>query len=352
MKSKNRIAILIAVVIIALLIWIKPKNPNENSTQKEIVKHEAVLVSTFIVKPLSLDENIQTAGSVLANEEVDLRSDASGKITNLFFTEDSRVTKGQVLLKIDDSELQAQLLKDESAEKLAVITESRQKKLLTINGISQQDYDIALNALNSVKADIDLLNAQIVKTEVKAPFNGIVGLRNVSVGSYVSPAVSIATIQEIEPVKIDFSIPEKYMDAVHKGDSILFKIQGIPKTLYAIIYAIEPKVDMNTRTVHVRALAPNKDDKIFPGAYAEVHLILNHTNNALMVPTQAIVPVLKGQQVFLFKSGKAFAKDVNIGIRNDSEVQVTSGLQPGDSIITTGIMSIRDGASVKIDSKK
>jgi membrane fusion protein, multidrug efflux system len=197
------------------------------------------------------------------------------------------------------------------------------------------------------KADVEFLRAQIAKTEIRSPYNGIIGLKNVSNGSFLSPTVKIATIQEVEPVKIDFSIPERYMNIVKVGDPLKFTVQGSKDTFDAKIYAIEPKIDLATRSVMVRAISPNKDDKVLPGAFAQVELILKQIENAIMIPTQSVIPVLKGQQVYIAKNGKAAVVPVETGVRNDTAIQITKGLTAGDTVITTGIMMLKPGATLK-----
>ncbi|MDW8466642.1 MAG: efflux RND transporter periplasmic adaptor subunit [Chloroherpetonaceae bacterium] len=194
---------------------------------------------------------------------------------------------------------------------------------------------------------MDIIKAQIDKTEVRAPFNGVVGLRYVSVGSYISPTTRIASIQNICPLKLDFSIPEKYATLVRKGDKVLFRVQGIDKVLEGQVYAIEPKIDPATRTLPIRAIYPNSDRRILPGAFAEVELLLQNADSAVMIPSEALVPELKGQKVFVAKQGKAVAKSVEIGLRTDREIQVTSGLSDGDTVITTGILQLRPGMAVQ-----
>ena len=348
MKARGIITTLIIVAILAGLVYYKVKTSKEQAASSVPAKKGPSFVTTFVVKTHELDNTIQSAGTLLANEEVEIRSEISGKITHIYFKEGGPVKKGELLVKMYDADLQAQLQKLKLAEKLTSATEERQKKLLSINGISQQDYDNILNQLNSNRADIELIATQISKTEIRAPFDGVIGLKSVSEGSYISPTNIIASMQEIDPLKIDFSIPEKYMLSVRKGDPIRFTVPGSNKTFNGSIYAIEPKIDMNTRSVLLRAMCPNKTREILPGAFAQVELEMQRIDNAILIPTESVIPQLKNLKVFLYKGGKAQPQIVQTGIRNDSAIQVTSGLKAGDTIITTGIMQLKPGAPVKI----
>lgn len=352
---------LLIVIVIAVLVFIKIKfltSDNVQGGMQQQGKQQITIVNVYVVKPQKLDNKIFVTGTVLANEEVLLLPEVPGKIIAINLKEGSKVSKGDLLVKINDADLQAQLKKQQLQEKLASDNEAREKKLLDVNGISQMEYDGILTQLNSVKADIQLTQAQISKTEIHAPFDGTIGLKYVSEGSYVSaasassPAAKIATLQQIDPVKIDFSVPEKYSSVVHKGDSIYFSVQGLDEKFKGELYAIEPKIDLNTRTVQLRAICRNKEGKIFPGSFAKIELILKESPNSILIPTEALIPELKGQKVFLCKNGKAQSQKVETGIRTDTQIQITSGLQAGDTVITTGIMQLKQDATVKITERK
>lgn len=307
-------------------------------------------VTIFIVQTSKFDTKIESAGTTLSNEEVDLKPEASGKITQILFKEGDKVNKGDLLLKLNDADLVATLKKLQLQEKLAADKEARQKKLLAIKGISQEEYDASLNALQSIQADKEVTQAQISKCEIRAPFSGVIGLKSVSEGSYVSPTVKIASMQQIDPIKLDFFIPEKYSPQVHKGEKLHFKIQGLHEPFEGQIFAIEPKIDLATRTLQLRAICPNKEGKILPGSFAKIELVLSESDASILIPTEALVPVLKGQNVYLYKGGKAVSRKVETGARTDTQIEITDGLQAGDTLITTGIMQLKPGALVKIVS--
>ena len=356
-KTRN---IIILLIVLGALGFIKLKFLTDNSGQKETPQQQGsvqnTIVSAYVVKPQKLDNKIFSTGTVLANEEVTLVPEIAGKIVAINFKEGTKAVKGDLLVKINDADLQAQLKKLQLQEKLAADNEAREKKLLDVNGISQMEYDGVLTQLNSAKADLELTQAQIAKTEIRAPFDGTIGLKYVSEGTYVNPAavasspVKIAAIQQLDPVKIDFSIPEKYSSVVQKGDSIYFSMQGTNEEFKGQIYAIEPKIDMNTRTVQLRAICPNKQGKIYPGAFAKIELLLKDTPNSILIPTEALIPELKGQKVFLCKNGKAQSRKVETGIRTPTQIQITNGLEAGDTVVTTGIMQLQEKSLLKIIS--
>jgi membrane fusion protein (multidrug efflux system) len=294
-----------------------------------------------VTQPDILKNQLLTTGSVIANEEVDLISETSGRITGIFFEEGKKVRKGQLLIKINDAELKAEMLKAQYRLKLAEDSEMRGRKQLDIEAISQEDYDVVQNALNTVKAELQLIQAQIAKTEIRAPFDGYIGLRYVSLGSYISQNTRIARVLDINPVKVDFNIPEKYAGLVNPGDKISFRLQGRDTEQQGVVYAVEPKIDPGTRTLQIRARSANPGGSILPGAFTEVKLVLDEIENALLVPTEALIPELDGHKLYLFNAGKAVPTKVEIGLRTENKVQITRGIAAGDSVITTGILQLR-----------
>jgi membrane fusion protein, multidrug efflux system len=342
---------LIVIAAIVLLVIFKPKNKDAagvKQNQKSI--SSVTLVDGTIVKPSKIASEISVTGSILSNEEVALQSQVAGLITHIYFTEGSHVNKGDLLIKIDDSQLQAQLQKSEAARQLAALTEERQKKLLAINGISQQDYDIAQNNLISAEADIKMLQVQIGYTDIRAPFEGTIGLRNVSEGSYISQNTVLVNLEETSPVKVDFSVPEKYISQIQKNNIIDFNITGLNQVFQGKIYALDPKIDENTRTIHVRAYAENKDGRILPGSFTNIHIVLGHNDSALMIPTEAVIPQISGQVAYISKNGIVASSKIILGIRTDSTVEVVNGLKDSDTLITRGLQFVHPGSSVKFKS--
>lgn len=343
------------VLLIAVLVFIKIKfltSEDKSAGQSQQAKLQIAIVTAYIAREEKLNNKILVSGTVLANEEVMLVPETSGKITSINFKEGSKVAKGELLVKINDADLQAQIKKLELQEKLASENEAREKKLLEVNGISQAEYDAALSRLNTAKADIELTQAQIAKTEIRAPFDGTIGLKNVSEGSFVNQTTTIASIQQTDPVKIDFFVPQKYSSLVHFKDTLFFTIEGNREHHAATVFAIEPKVDANTRSIHVRAIVPNKAGKIFPGSFVSIEFPLGYTENSILIPTQSIIPILKGQKVFISRNGTAGETVVQTGFRTESKVQILNGIMEGDTVITAGIMGLKAGSPLKIVSIK
>lgn len=348
---KKTLAGFVGFVVIAALAYPKVKplfSANDNNSQQQGAQ-SALKVDAVKVQPDRVQDKIFTTGSILANEEVELRSEVSGKITEIYLEEGKPVNKNQLLIKINDSELKAQLQRAQYRFDLASEREERQKKLLEKGGISQEDYDATLNEVNVLKSEIELIKAQIDKTEIRAPFAGRVGLKYVSDGSYISPTTRIASLQNINPVKLDFSVPERYVNRVKTGDKISFTVQGTDQTFDGEIYAIEPKIDSQTRTLQIRALSNNDDGLLVPGAFADLELILKTIDDALMIPTIALVPELQGQKVYLYKNGSVVEQGVQTGIRTAERVQITEGIQQGDTVLTTGLLQVREGMPVQIN---
>lgn len=340
-----------AAIIILLIILILPKiiiNKN-NDLPSQSPRMQALNVNGIIIKPKYLQNKIFSNGTLMSNEEVEIRSEITGKITQILFEEGKRVKKGDLLVKINDAELQATLKKNKSRETLARDKEYRYKQLLEKNLTSQQEYDVALGELNSVLADIEFTQAQIEKTEIRAPFDGIIGLRSVSVGSYISPQTKIATLQNINPMKVDFSVPQKYFGLIREGKTIYVRSSSTGKVYTGKIYAVEPKIDQNTRTVQARAVIPNERGELTPGAYVEIDIVLEEFNNAILVPSETIVPDFEGEKVFVYRNGKAVPQYVTTGIRTEKEVQILSGLKAGDTLITSGIIQLKPNLKVKLN---
>ena len=345
---KNIIIICIVIGVMLGLKFIFFPAQTDQSKQPQQAKGMATNVSVYVIKAEKLENILTASGTIVANEDVELKPEIAGKIISLPLKEGTEVTQGQLLVKINDADFQAQLKKSQVQYDLADKQLKRQQELLKINGVSQQDFDIAQNSVNSIKADIDYIQSQIAKTEIKAPFNGIIGLKKISEGSYITAGTTIASVFEIDPVKIDFSVSERYSPYIKKGVKVLFHIDGIKDSIVGAVYAVEPKIDMNTRTIQVRAICPNKNGAIFPGAFAHIEVLLKDIEDAVMIPTEAVVPEIRDKIVYVIKNGKAQSVVIETGVRTTSKVQIITGLKSGDSVVTTGIMQLKQGAAVSI----
>jgi membrane fusion protein (multidrug efflux system) len=311
-------------------------------------KNKATTVDLFIVEPISFAETIEVPGTVIASESVEIHPEVAGRIVQLPIIEGKYVEKGSLLAKLNDADLVAQLNKLEIQLQLAQQTEKRQSQLLKIQGISQQDYDISLLQVNSLKADIGIIKTSIEKTEIRAPFSGKLGLRNISNGAYVNPASVIAVISQTDQLKLDFSIPEKYIGKIKNGQLVHFRFEGSTDSLSARVVATESKVTENSRSLLVRAQVETKNTALLPGSFAKVSIGFDPDEKAILIPTQAILPQARGKKVILFKGGTALFTDVKTGSRTPDRVQIIEGLSVGDSVVTTGLLSIRPDAPISI----
>ncbi|WP_246439846.1 efflux RND transporter periplasmic adaptor subunit [Rhabdobacter roseus] len=306
------------------------------------------IVSVMVVEPARLDEVVKTTGTVLANEEVEIRSEVSGKITQLSLREGQNVQKGTILLKINDDDLQAQLKKLEYSKKLAEDNEFRQRRLLEKEAISQREYDISLTSVKTIEADIENITALLAKTTIRAPFAGRIGLRYVSEGSYITPSTRVTMLTSVNPAKVEFSIPAKYADNIRVNSRIIYQTESSESTHNGTVYAIDPQIDPQTRTLQVRALSPNPKGELIPGSFARIELIIGSKGMAISVPTEAVIPEQNGHKVFVVRNGKAQPQVVEVGVRGESTVEISRGLNAGDTLITTGILQVKPEGAVEI----
>ncbi|MGB8358113.1 MAG: efflux RND transporter periplasmic adaptor subunit [Bacteroidales bacterium] len=306
-------------------------------------------VQAIIAKPSYLTNGIRSAGTLLANEEVDIVSKVAGKVTGVFFKEGSTVKKGDLLVKIYDEDLQAQLRRSEIQEKLLAEKLERQRVLLSKDAVSRESFDQLQTDYNVILADINLLKVRIAETEVRAPFNGVIGFRYVSEGSYVQPSVKIAHLIDYSQMKLEFAIPEKYVSQSLMGRKIAFRTQGYDDEFIAYVYAIDYRVDEATRTIGLRARYDNRDKRLVPGMFADLTLITSEKNNAIQVPSESVVPEMNEKRIWLFKNGKAVLVPVVSGTRTEIDVEILSGVNAGDTVITSGLMQLRPNMPVRVN---
>jgi membrane fusion protein (multidrug efflux system) len=348
----NKFLLLILFSLVSALLFSRctksTGNPKEFSKGKET---PPIPVTGLVIKPQPFENKIEVVGTILPNEKVDLKSESAGRVTGIYFKEGAWVNKGDLLLRIYNNDLQAQLKKNKIQQELATKEEERKRKLLDIKGVSQEEYDITRNALDALKADGELIEAQLRKTEILAPFNGVIGLRNISEGEILSTTTLIASLQQVDPIKVEFDIPEKYSFHINQGAAIDFTISGSDEVYKGVVYAIEPMIDVNTRTLKVRARCSNKNQKLKPGSFIKIDLVLNKKGNSILVPSEAVVPGLKGQKVYVANSGYAIARKVKTGIRTDNSLEITEGLNAEDTVITSGIMQLKDSVKVNLRLK-
>jgi membrane fusion protein (multidrug efflux system) len=328
-------------VLIVLSFFISCKSKNKAQV---VVEKPPVMVEVIVASAEDVASSLEVNGSVLSNEMVELRPEISGRLVYLNIPDGASVKAGTILAKVNDADLQAQLEQQKIQLDLAVKTEKRLSNLLKVNGVNQADYDVALSQVNTYQANIKVLNAQIDKTVIRAPFAGELGLRVVSPGAYVTPQTLIGTLQQSDKVKIDFTVPETYASIINKGDKVKIQTNASAESLDAIVSAIEPQINSVTRNIKVRAML--NSGIIHPGSFVKV--LLDQNRKGIMVPTNAIIPDALSNQVVVVRNQKAVFVNVETGLRNATLVELTSGVNPGDSVIVSGMLFVRPNAAIKV----
>lgn len=350
-NSKKIIGIGLALLVVALLVLNKQGffDKKANNTSLTTSRASTILpVRSMIVKMQPLEDKIVATGTVSPDELVEISAEASGRIIGIHFEEGKTVKAGDLLITINNADLQAQAARNNYQLQLAKDRERRQLALFEKQGISQQAYDQVLTELNGLKADSALLKAQLDKTMIRAPFSGILGLRHLSEGAFVSPGTQIVRLARIQPVKIDFSVPERFASYVKKGTPIKFSVENQDEIFSASIYAFEPVIDQRSRSVSARALFDNKSGEIVPGSFARVELSIDNLIEALQVRAESIIPEMGTSKVFVYRNGKAQPVQITTGLRTESMVQIIDGLVAGDTVLTTGLLQLRPGMSVEL----
>ena len=342
---------LLAIVLVLSIIKYTNYRKTEAKLQQVVKpggKGGKMSVTGFVTSYVNLPRQISTNGTIIAGDEVQLQPEVAGRITYLNIKEGDFVQKGTLLAKLNDSELQAQLKKLIAQHNIAKLNEQRLSDLIKTNGISQQEYDASLNALNNINADIELIQAQIAKTEIRAPFNGRMGLRNISVGAFVTTSTIISTLQDLSVLKIDMAIPEKYANIIKTDNQMQCKIDGSTSLFNAKVLAIDARIDENTRNFMVRALIQQPNNtQLIPGAYVKVDIVLASIPNSILIPGNAIIPDAKNKKVILADHGHAKFVLVETGIRTNNEIEILRGLKVGDTIVTSGILQVKPNTGLK-----
>jgi membrane fusion protein (multidrug efflux system) len=352
---KITVTVILIIFVVGIILYPKFKpfiiakfGPKNIQTPMLRQGQQKLNASGYIILPTHLSVLIKSSGLLKPDEETELSFETSGKIVGINFMEGTRVKKGELLAKINDKPLQAQLQKLQAALKMAEAKEFRQRSLLTKDAISQESYDQIVTDVQSIRADINLVKAHILETELRAPFDGIIGLRYLSEGAFTSSSTKIARLIKTSPIKIEFSIPEKYASEMEIGYPITFTVDD--KAYSASVYAVEPKIDVEMHSVQIRALYPNKNEELKSGRYAGITLELSKIDNAMAIPTEALIPEMEGEKVYIYKNGKAQSVKVTTGLRTEAKIQITSGLEFGDTLLTSGILQLRENLSITLDT--
>ncbi len=339
------LSILIIVALILVKIFLID---GTNAPTTSIHRPVPILTDVYIAKDTIPQFEVDVMGSVKAVEKVDIYGELNRKITGIHFAEGSYIRKGCLLFKLDDREILSELEQLAHEEKLAFETLKRNKVLFDNGGASAQLIDESETKLNVIKARTKYLNTIFDKTEIKAPFSGIIGIRHVSPGALIDPKTTLTTLFDISNVYIDFALPEKYFSAELKNKMIDFTTLANNEIYNAKITAVQPSIDSKTRTIMVRAVTPNPKGKLKPGASVKVHLAISDMDRSIYVPTNSLIPTMKGYSVYLLKDGIVVESSVDIGIRNKSSAQILSGISHGDTVITTNLLKIAPGTAVSV----
>lgn len=305
-------------------------------------------VDAFVVGQSTISEDVEVPGTLRPFEETAIRAEVGGRVVKMNIREGSLVQKGTLLVKLFDEDLNAQLRKLRVQLKIREKTAERNRELLQINGISQQEYDLSTLEVENLRADIESTEIAISKTEIRAPYRGVAGLRNISLGSYISPSDIVTTIRQVDQLKLEFSVPEKYAKDIGKGYAVRFRVDGGTQDHMASVIATENSVDQATRTLQVRAVVSGKNRELVPGLFAKVNLQLGKNDSALLVPTEAVIPNIRNKQVVLLRGQSAKFTVVETGLRDSAYVEILHGVNVGDTVITTGLMAIRPETKVRI----
>jgi membrane fusion protein, multidrug efflux system len=307
-----------------------------------------VAVETAMATSGPVREEVSAVGTLRSNESVVVRPEISGRISRLEFDEGKPVRKGQMLVALDDSVYAAELQQAKANLALQSSNYERTVELARDNFVSANAKDQALNNLRVAEASLALAQARLAKTQILAPFSGIIGIRQVSVGDYVKEGQDLATLEDISSLKIDFRIPELFLTNLRRGQGIEVQTDAFPgKTFAALLDAIDPLVDQNGRSLVLRGRLKNTEGALRPGMFVRTRLIIAERPAALTIPEEALVPVGTSQFVFRVNGGKVERVKVDTGVRRTGRVEIVNGLSPGDVVVTAGQIKLRDGAAVR-----
>jgi membrane fusion protein (multidrug efflux system) len=330
-----------------------PAAAERSSTKKKdkegdkAARPKPVQVVVETVKGQRFAETLTATGTLLAQEGVELQAETNGRVVSINFHEGARVHTGVLLVKLNDADLRASLERALRRQELATVREKRLAQLVGERLVTQDDYDVARSEMLVQDAEVELIRAQIARTEIRAPFDGTVGLRYVSEGAFVTATTRVATLQQIDRLKVDFTVSERYAQRIAAGQPVTFRVAGSDHAHTGRVYAIDPRVDSSTRTILVRALCDNTAGRLLPGSFASLELTVADIPDALLIPAEAVEPGVDGKRVYVVQDGIAHRRIVQIGSRTAQAVQVVDGLAAGEQIVVSGLVQMSDGAAVK-----
>jgi len=349
----NNIFYLLLILCIVISTGCSSKNKKEETNSKvQTGPPPPPRVDGYVVKVIPIADKLELPGSIIANESTEIHPEISGRMTYLYAAEGKAVGRGTLLAKIYDGDLRAQLNKLSVQLRVQEQTAKRYQELLKINGVSQQEYDMIALQSNNIRADMAIVRSNIMRTEIRAPFSGILGLKMVSPGAYITPQTVLTTLRQTNQLKLDFTLPEKFTVQLRPGQLVSFTSEGNDKIYNAKVIATESGISEASRSLNIRAQVINNDGKLLPGSFARVNIGFEPDADAIMIPSQAIVPQARGKKVIVYRGGTISFEDVTTGIRDSAMVQITNGLKVGDTIITTGLMSLKPKGKVVLGKIK
>ena len=336
--------VIVGAIVIPRLDFSSDKETSTPTTAPKAANRGALPVSGIVASMSTSGNGIPVTGLLVANEEVELVSETAGKVVKIAFEEGT-------LVKVDDSDLQAQLARAEFQKELLAAKLERQRILLKRESISVEEFQQLETEYNMNLADIELLKVKIARTEIRAPFDGRMGFRFVSEGSYLQPSTKVSTIVDNSYLKIEFSIPEKYIDLPLVGRKLTFQPSGMEHQIEAEVYAVDPQADVATHTINLRARYRNTKNLV-AGMFVKGELMTAENLKYILVPTEAVVPEMDGKRLWVVKNKKATSVPVQTDSRDSQFVEVTSGIQVGDTVLTGGLMQLREGMIVNVKLNK
>jgi membrane fusion protein, multidrug efflux system len=352
MKKKGFIILIITLVALSLLVWFYTKKKSDKVPVNQARMRTQIKVEGYIVKPSQLIDEIRVSGTLMPEEEVELRNEVSGRVTELNLPEGQSVKKGTLLVRLYDEDILAVINKLENQLALQQKILERQTELVKVNGISQNDFDQTGLQVNSLKADIAYQKALLRKNQILAPFDGVIGLRNISIGAQLSSGTIVATLRSENQLKLDFSVPEKYGPVIEPGMDVVFVLDNQDTEYHATVFATEREIDVTNRNLKVRARVEKNNGMLMPGAFASVQIQMGKNPNALLIPTQAIIPGEKDKSVIVARKGKAHFTLIKTGLRRSADIEILDGLKTGDTVITTGLLFLKEGVKLQYETIK
>jgi membrane fusion protein, multidrug efflux system len=356
---KKQFPLLLATVSVALLaavgagaFWLGKNQmtaPSATPVSSPAKTDNGTVVEAAVVKTSKLAQGITAVGSLRSDESVVIRPEVAGRIAEILFQEGKPVRKGATLVRFDTSVQKAELQQAEANLNLNKNKLDRAIDLQKKGFISSQAKDEAENNFRVAQASYDLASAKLTKLEIKAPFSGTVGLRSVSVGDYIRDGQDIANLEALDPLKVDFRVPEIFLKQVASGQSLQVNLDAFPNQSFeGKVLAINPLLDANGRSIVIRAVVKNADARLRPGMFARVRLLTSDVQDAMTIPEQALLP--QGEEFYVYRvaDGRASRVKVEIGQRREGVVEILRGVTKDDVIVTAGQLKIRDGAPVKV----